>query len=101
MLSTAKAEAVSRDLKQALEKRGQIVVESALPKGRKLTINGNHFSIRIEAMDAVSKDVFGISLASFAFLIADNNESVSFTLGSFLPSFPSNSPFVAREINVV
>ena len=49
----------------------------------------------------VSKDVFGISLGSFAFLIADNNESVSFTLGSFLPSFPSNSPFVAREINVV
>jgi hypothetical protein len=65
MLSTAKAEAVSRDLKQALEKRGQIVVESALPKGRKLTINGNHFSIRIEAMDAVSKDVFGNDLDAF------------------------------------
>lgn len=64
MLSTAKSEAVARDLKQSLEKRGFTVVESALAKGRKLAIDAD-ISIRIEAQDAVSKDIFGNSLDSF------------------------------------
>ena len=58
MLSTAKAEAVGRDLKEALEKRGFSVVESSLAKGRKLAIDSG-MSIRIEAKDGVSKDIFG------------------------------------------
>lgn len=65
MLSTAKAEAVARDLAEVLEKRGFDVVESALAKGRKLTIDTDKMSIRIEAKDAVSKDVFGNSLDAF------------------------------------
>ena len=64
MLSTAKAEAVARDLKQALEKRGFSVVESQLAKGKKLAIDAD-MSIRIEAKDAVSKDVFGNDLDAF------------------------------------
>ena len=64
MLSTAKAEAVVRDLKQALEKRGFSVVESQLAKGKKLAIDAD-MSIRIEAKDAVSKDVFGNDLDAF------------------------------------
>ena len=64
MLSTAKSEAVARDLKESLEKRGFAVVESALAKGRKLAIDAD-MSIRIEAQDAVSKDIFGNALDSF------------------------------------
>lgn len=64
MLSTAKSEAVARDLKEKLEKRGFTVVESALAKGRKLAIDAD-MSIRIEAQDAVSKDIFGNSLDAF------------------------------------
>ena len=59
MLSTAKAEAVARDLKDRLEKRGFSVVESIEAKGRKLTIDTDAMSIRIEAKDGVSKDIFG------------------------------------------
>lgn len=64
MLSTAKAEAVARDLKEALEKRGFSVVESGLAKGKKLAIDAD-MSIRIEAKDAVSKDIFGNALDAF------------------------------------
>ena len=64
MLSTAKAEAVARDLKQALEKRGFSVAESNLAKGKKLAVDSG-ISIRIEAKDAVSKDVFGNDLDAF------------------------------------
>lgn len=65
MLSTAKAEAICRDLKEKLEFRGFTVVESALADGRKLAIDSS-MSIRIQAKDAVSKDIFGNSLKSFA-----------------------------------
>jgi hypothetical protein len=65
MLSTAKSEAVVRDLKEALEKRGFSVEESQLAKGRKLTIDTDKASIQIEAKDAVSKDVFGNDLDAF------------------------------------
>jgi len=64
MLSTAKAEQVARDLKESLERRGFSVVESALAKGRKLAIDSD-MSIRIEAQDAVSKDIFGNDLDAF------------------------------------
>ena len=64
MLSTAKSEAVARDLKEVLEKRGFSVVESQLAKGKKLAIDAD-MSIRIESKDAVSKDIFGNDLDSF------------------------------------
>ena len=65
MLSTAKSEAVARDLKDALEKRGFSVEESAISKGRKLSIDSDKMTIRIQAQDAVSKDVFGNDLDAF------------------------------------
>lgn len=65
MLSTAKSEAVARDLKEALEKRGFSVEESQLPKGRELSIDSDKMKIKIEAKDAVSKDVFGNDLDAF------------------------------------
>jgi hypothetical protein len=65
MLSTAKAEAVARDLGEQLKLRGFEVLEQALPKGKKLTLNSNQLSIRIEAKDAVSKDIFGNDLDAF------------------------------------
>lgn len=65
MLSTAKAEAVARDLGEQLKLRGFEVLEQAMPKGRKLVINTDHASIRIEAKDAVSKDIFGNDLDVF------------------------------------
>lgn len=65
MLSTAKSEAVARDLKEALEKRGFAVEESQLAKGKKLSIDSDKMTIRIEAKDAVSKDVFGNDLDAF------------------------------------
>jgi hypothetical protein len=65
MLSTAKSEAVARDLKEALEKRGFTVTESALAKGRALSIDSDKMTIRIEAKDAVSKDIFGNALDAF------------------------------------
>jgi hypothetical protein len=64
MLSTAKSESVARDLKEKLEKRGFSVVESAISKGRKLAI-GSSISIRIQAQDAVSRDIFGNALDAF------------------------------------
>jgi hypothetical protein len=65
MLSTAKSEAVARDLKEALEKRGFSVEESQLAKGKALSIDSDKMTIRIEAKDAVSKDVFGNDLDAF------------------------------------
>lgn len=65
MLSTAKAEATARDLKEALEKRGFEIVESQLAKGKKLSIDSDQITIRIEAKDAVSKDVFNNDLDAF------------------------------------
>jgi len=59
MLSTAKAEAVARNLKEALEKRGFSVVESKTAKGRALSIDSDKMTIRMDAKDAVSKDIFG------------------------------------------
>jgi Holliday junction resolvase len=65
MLSKAKSQAMARDLKSSLEKRGFSVVQSDLAKGTKLAIDSS-MSIKIEAKDAVSKDIFGNSLDSFA-----------------------------------
>ena len=65
MLSKAKSQAMAREMKSALEKRGFSVVESDLAKGKKLVLNAC-ISIRIEAKDAVSKDIFGNSVDSFA-----------------------------------
>ena len=65
MLSTAKSEAVARDLKESLEKRGFAVEESVIAKGRKLVIDATKISIRFEAKDAVSKDIFGNDLDAF------------------------------------
>jgi len=64
-LSTAKAEATARDLKEVLEKRGFAVVESAVAKGRRLAIDDD-MSIEILAQDGVSKDIFGNSNDSFS-----------------------------------
>lgn len=82
MLSTAKSEAVARDLKEALEKRGFTVVESALAKGRKLSIDSDKMTIRIEAKDAVSKDIFGNDLDAFTpheVKLAIDNDAASHT----------------------
>lgn len=65
--STAKAESLLRDLKDRLELRGYSVAESKDGNGwPKLTLNTNEASIRMEAADAVSKDIFGNSLQAFA-----------------------------------
>lgn len=65
--STAKAEALARDLKERLERRGFAVAESKDAQGwPKLTLNTDEASIRMEAEDAVSKDVFGNANKAFA-----------------------------------
>ena len=64
MLSKAKSQAMARELKSSLEKRGFSVVQSDLAKGTKLAIDSS-MSIKIEAKDAVSKDIFGNSLDAF------------------------------------
>lgn len=67
MKSTAKAEAIARDLKEKLEFRGFSIAESKDANGwPKLTLNTDEASIRFEAEDAVSKDVFGNDLVAFA-----------------------------------
>ena len=64
--STAQAEAQLRDLKDRLELRGFSVAESKDSNGwPKLTLNTDEASIRMEAADAVSKDVFGNDLKAF------------------------------------
>jgi hypothetical protein len=65
MLSKAKSQAMAREMKSALEKRGFSVVESDLAKGKKLVLDAC-ISIRIEAKDAVSKDIFGNPVDAFA-----------------------------------
>lgn len=66
MKSTAKAYAWARDLKTKLELRGLTVVESrdgnAWPE---LTINTDQAYIQIEAVNAISKDIFGNDLIAF------------------------------------
>lgn len=65
--STAKAEAMARDLKDRLEFRGIDVAESKTAQGwPRLVIDTDQASIEIEAADAVSKDVFGNDLKAFA-----------------------------------
>lgn len=65
--STAKSEAMARDLKDRLEFRGFTVAESKDGNGfPKLTLNTDESSILITDTDAVSKDVFGNDLRSFA-----------------------------------
>ena len=67
MKSTAKAEAMARDLKERLEFRGFAVAESKDAQGwPKLTLDTDEASLRIEAVDAVSKDIFGNDLVAFA-----------------------------------
>ena len=67
MKSLAKAEALSRGLKERLQFRGYTVAESRDANGwPKLTLNTDEASIKIVAADAVSKDVFGNDLVAFA-----------------------------------
>lgn len=65
--STAKAEALARDMKDRLEFRGFSVSESKDGDGfPKLTINTDESSIQFLDTDAVSKDVFGNDNRAFA-----------------------------------
>lgn len=86
MKSTAKAEAIARDLKEKLEFRGFSIVESKDANGwPKLTLNTDEASIRFEAEDAVSKDVFGNDLVAFAphkVEFASRNDAVSTLIAS-------------------
>lgn len=67
MKSLAKAEALSRGLKERLQFRGFSVAESKDANGwPKLTLNTDEASLVIIAADAVSKDIFGNSLTAFA-----------------------------------
>lgn len=79
--STAKAEALARDLKERLVKRGFSISESKSAEGfPKLTINTDEASILIEGEDAVSKDIFGNSNYSFAphkLSFASRNDAMS------------------------
>jgi len=64
--STAKAEALARDLKERLVSRGFTVDQSTSGGYPKLTLNTDEASILIEQEDAVSKDVFGGSLLAYS-----------------------------------
>jgi hypothetical protein len=65
--SIAKADALARGLKERLQFRGYAVSESRDANGwPKLTLNTDEASLRIEAADAVSKDIFGNDLKAFA-----------------------------------
>ena len=65
--STAKAEALARELKDRLEFRGFTVAESKTAQGwPRLVIDTDQASIEMEAVDAVSKDIFGNDLKAFA-----------------------------------
>jgi hypothetical protein len=67
MKSLAKAEALSRGLKERLQFRGYTVAESRDANGwPKLTLNTDEASLKIVAADAVSKDIFGNDLVAFA-----------------------------------
>jgi hypothetical protein len=64
--STAKAEQSARSLKDLLVIRGFTVAESKVSGWPKLTLDTNNISIVFEAVDAVSKDIFGNDLKAFA-----------------------------------
>lgn len=65
--STAKAEALARDLKDRLEFRGIAVAESKNAQGYpRLVLDTDQASIEIIQEDAVSKDIFGNDLLAFA-----------------------------------
>lgn len=67
MKSLAKADALSRALKERLQFRGYAVIESRDANGwPKLTLNTDEASLKIVAADAVSKDIFGNDLVAFA-----------------------------------
>ncbi len=64
--SIAKADATMRDLKDRLELRGFSVAESRDGNGwPKLTLDTDEASLRIEAEDAVSKDIFGNDIKAY------------------------------------
>jgi len=62
MKSTAKSAAWMRDLKDKLVLRGLSVVESLDNGWSELTINTDQAYIKIEAVDAVSKNILGMDL---------------------------------------
>ena len=65
--STAKAEALSRDLADRLAQRGHTVAQSKNAEGYpRLVLDTDQASIEIVQEDAVSKDVFGNDLLAFA-----------------------------------
>lgn len=67
MKSTAKAESLSRNLKDRLEFRGFSVSESKDAEGwPKLIINTDEISLEIKGLDAISKDIINQDLYSFA-----------------------------------
>lgn len=67
MKSTAKAIALSRDLKDRLEFRGFVVSESKDSEGwPKLSINTDEASIKIFGADQISKDILGNDLVAFS-----------------------------------
>jgi len=67
MKSLAKADALSRGLKERLQFRGYTVSESRDAAGwPKLTLNTDEASLKIVAADQVSKDIFGNDLVAFA-----------------------------------
>lgn len=79
--STAKAEALARDLKERLEFRGFTIAESKDANGfPKLTLDTDEASLRIVGIDGVSKDVFGNDNYSFAphnIYFASRNDAMS------------------------
>lgn len=65
--STAKAEALARDLKDRLQFKGFTVDEAKNAEGfPRLVIDTDQASIEITQEDAVSKDIFGSDLLAFA-----------------------------------
>lgn len=64
--STAKADNCARNLKDVLSLRGFTVAESKDASWPKLTLNTAEMSIKIEAADMVSPDIFGNSIKAFA-----------------------------------
>ncbi len=67
MKSLAKANALSRGLKERLQFRGYTVAESRDANGWPvLTLNTDEASLTIIGADAVSKDIFGNALVAFA-----------------------------------
>jgi hypothetical protein len=90
MKSIAKADAWLRDLKERLVLRGFSCADSRDVNGwPKLTLNTDEASIRIEANDAISKDVFGNALVAFTphkLYFASRNDAMSTLVVSKLMS---------------